>query len=723
MAKSTPKYSFETIDQVLSDIKQNKGLEAPTKVPGLGSSKSVLPSSNINSVLSYGGGNPKKAVRIAEYNVPLESVYERLNDGSYTSKYENYLGAEGNENRLALQQSGWEQTGKGLLKNVSKVGTYAFDSVVGTAYGLTKALTSGQLRNLYDNELTNHLDDMNKKLDYALPNYYSDEQKSMSWLRQMGTVNFWANDVAGGFAFVGGALLPQIAIGVATGGASLPSLGVTAGKLGAKLAFKAGKEVAEEAAKATIKKGIKSNLDDGLKAIGSASQKLGQATGYTKGKNVIKSYQQAVLGDKLGTFTNTAGFLARTSSFEAGMEARQAMKESVDNYYQQFQEQNGRMPTFEESQAFMGDAVKASNKVFGANMSILTLSNAVMFGKKILPESASNWINKTIGGKVNNIIGLGTKSSVIDGKLTYTMLGANRAQKIAGKAYKTFSKPLVEGLYEEGLQGVASKTMKNYLDAKYDKNNLDGYSFWSSLNDGFAEQYGSNEGWKEMAIGMIVGFAGGGMTPGAIKNGYAFSGFGKNSYTSRRAEIESNIKRANDGIELLSNLNRTSATVAKEAAMNSGDTSNFTGAEDTLSHYNFIRSQESINSYSQMKNDFNVIADNLQFEDESIEALNRAGLDADSYRTKLKDDFSKSLANYQFAKKAVESLGLNKTLKDIPGNIAEISDALMFGIMAGKDSFENSKNIASQIDSIIGTEGTFNHLNFYNNLDQDKKID
>jgi hypothetical protein len=721
MAKNTPKYSFETIDQVLSDIKQKKGLETPTTTSSLGSSRSVLPQKNVSSALLYGGGDPKKAIRIAEYSVPLESVYDRLNDGSYAARYENYLGAEGNENRLALQQSGGEQLLKGLTKNSAKAFNYAFDSVVGTAYGLTKALTSGSLRDLYDNELTNKLDDMNKQLDYALPNYYSDEQKSMSFLRSMGTANFWANDVAGGAAFVAGALLPQIAIGIATGGASLPSLAATAGKFGAKLAFKAGKEVAEETAKAALKKGIKSSLDDGLKAIGGISEKIGQATGYTKGKNVIKSYQQAILGDKLGTFTNTTGFLARSAGFEAGMESRQALKESTDNYYQQFQAQNGRMPNAEEYGEFMNDAVKASNKVFGANMAILSLSNAVMFGKKILPESTSNWVNKTIGGKVNNLIGLGTKSAVVDGKLTYTMLGANRGQKIAGKAYKTFSKPLVEGLYEEGFQGVASKTMKNYLDSKYDKNNLEGYSFWGSLNDSFAEQYGTNEGWKEMTIGMLIGFAGGAIQPGAVKNGYAFSGFGKNSYTSRRSEIESNLKRANDGIELLSNLNRTSAAVAKDSAMNSGESSDFVGAEDTLSHYNFIRSQESINSPTQMTKDFNVVIDNLQFEDESLEALSSAGLDPDTYKTKLKDDFSKYLSIYKFSKKAVEALGLNQKLKDTPGNIAEISDALMFGIMAGKDSFENSKNIASQIDAIIGSEGVFNHLNFYNNLDQKQK--
>lgn len=721
MAKNTPKYSFETIDQVLSDIKQSKGLTSPAKTPSLGSSRSVLPQTNISSSLTYGGGDPKKAMRIAEYSVPMESVYDRLNDGSYVAKFENYLGAEGNENRLALQQSGGEQVLKGLTKNAVKSFNYAFDSVVGTAYGLTKALTSGSIRDLYDNELTNKLDDMNKQLDYALPNYYSDEQKSMSVLRSMGTANFWANDFAGGAAFVAGALLPQIAIGIATGGASAPGLAATVGKFGAKLAFKAGKEVAEEAAKATIKKGIKSSLDDGLKAIGGVSEKIGQATGYTKGKNVIKSYQQAILGDKLGTFTNTTGFLARSAGFEAGMESRQALKESTDNYYQQFQKQNGRMPNSEEYSEFMNDAVKASNKVFGANMAILSLSNAVMFGKKILPESTSNWVNKTIGGKVNNLIGLGTKSAVTDGKLAYTMLGANRGQKIAGKLYKTLGKPITEGLYEEGFQGVASKTMKNYLDSKYDKNNLEGYSFWGSLNDSFVEQYGTNEGWKEMTIGMLIGFAGGAMTPGALKNGYAFSGFGKNSYSSRRSEIESNLKRANDGIELLSNLNRTSAAVAKDAAMNSGNTSDFLGAEDTLSHYNFIRSQESINSLNQMTKDFNVVIDNLQFEDESLEALTSAGLDADTYKTKLKNDFSNSLSNYKFAKKAVEAIGLNKKLRDTPGNIAEVSDALMFGIMSGKDSFENSRNIAGQIDSIIGAEGTFNHLNFYNNLEQDKK--
>ena len=70
-----------------------------------------------------------------------------------------------------------------------------------------------------------------------------------------------------------------------------------------KLAFKAAKETAEEVAK----KSIKNLVVDGLESAGKASAKIANATGYTKGKNIIKGYQQAILGDKLGTFTNTTG--------------------------------------------------------------------------------------------------------------------------------------------------------------------------------------------------------------------------------------------------------------------------------------------------------------------------------------------------------------------------------------------------------------------------------
>ena len=42
-------------------------------------------------------------------DVPLTAVYNKLSDGTYIPKYENYAGAFGNEDRLAKSDRDWEK--------------------------------------------------------------------------------------------------------------------------------------------------------------------------------------------------------------------------------------------------------------------------------------------------------------------------------------------------------------------------------------------------------------------------------------------------------------------------------------------------------------------------------------------------------------------------------------------------------------------------------------
>lgn len=645
---------------------------------------------------------PTNKIKVHEFDVPKAALYDRLSDGSYIAKYENYVGAVGNEDRLAKQQSSAEKVFNGLTKNTAKMFNYAADSIVGTAYGIATGISRGSLSAVYDNEFSNWMDDTNKKLDNKLANYYTDEEKSQSFLKSLGTANFWANDVAGGLAFVGGALLPDIAIGIATGGSSLA---VSSAKFGAKFGLKA---LAKEGGEALIKAGIRKG-----------SEKIAEKMGA----KALKTYTYARLGSKVGTVADNALFLARTSNFEAGMEARQNFKDSVDTFYNTFEEKNGRQPTYDEAKAFMDNARSAANGVYGANIAVLSVSNAVMFGKRILPSSLTGKLSN-VG---NRLIGLGTKAETVAakeglGKIVQTsMRGANKAQKILGKSYSILRKPLTEGLYEEGFQGVAGKTMQNYLEAKYDPKHTDTYSAWSAMHDAFNEQYTSNEGWKEMGIGMIIGFAGGAIQPGA-KFKDRFPGFGAQSWGAAYKAKEAGIERSNKGIELLASMNRTAAVKAMSDARQSGSTDEFSeNFENKINHYNFIKSQEMASDMSQIRDTHDQTIDNLKIDDETLVQLQDAGITEDAYKQSLKDEFKQNQKDYKIAKSSVEALGLDKKIKNTRGNLAEIGDALTLNIMLGKGALHSAKAVANELDSAIGTSGIYSHLLHYENLEEQDK--
>lgn len=628
------------------------------------------------------------AVQDVKYNVHMDTIYDRLNDGTYVAKFDNYAGGIGNEDRLAKKQTGLEQFWHGATKAGLKTLTYAFDATVGTLYGIVNAIDTGSWEGLYDNEFSNTIDDWNKQLDYNLPNYYSDEQKSQSVLRNMGTVNFWANDVAGGLAFVGGALLPELAIAAVTGGASAPTSFAKIGfKTGTKKFLKVGtKKIAKEGVEVSVKTGLSS-----------------------KGIDLMRGHRMSKIGEYTGEALKTGGFLVRTSNFEAGMEARHTLHDSVDEYLNTFKEINGRPPSFEEYSEFMDDAVTASNYVYGANMAILSVSNLAMFGSKF-------GIGINIGKKTNNfgnrVIGLGVKKTAGE---QLALRGVSKSQKFLGNSYKILSKPAVEGLYEEGLQGVIGKTMQNYLQAKYDPEYEQGYGLWSSLTDAFSEQYTSKDGWKEMAIGMIIGMG------APVLQGQAPSGFGKNSRKSREKQIQGQIDLANKGQTILKNMDRANSMYNYRNRMETEEVvDEDTDISNTIINTEYIKTQEHIKTSGEIEEDFNALVDNMELSSEQTEQLGGKE-NAESYKSFLKENFARDAKNYRTAKSIVQSLGLAGKLKDNVGNIQEVGEFLTMNIMVGKTSLSKAENIAKQIDALVGTDGIFDHMEHYNNMSQEKK--
>lgn len=636
-----------------------------------------------------------------QYDTPNEAIFHRYSDGTYQAKFENYLGATGNEDRLGQLQSGWEQLGYGLVKNARKMGNYVLDATIGTLAGITKSIGEGSLSGFWNNDVSKTLDEWNQSLDYKLPNYYTNEQRSMGVLRSLGTANFWGNDVAGGLAFVGGALIPEIALGIMTGGATI-SGGLA--KIGLKSALKS-----------TAKKGLKEGAEQlfdptnytnltkaklGYTKQGFSTEKFIQsaqkASELDGGLDLMKASQKVKRYATAGNVLDTGLFITRTSGFEAGMEARHNFNESVENYVNNFEAENGRTPTAEEIGKFTNDAVNVANGVFGFNMGVLGVSNYAMFGKTLGIKTSKITTGKNF---FNSAIGLGVEKSTEDAA-KLALKGANRAQKITGSAYKIFSKPLVEGVYEEGLQGVIGKTMQNYMEGKYSKDKDATLDFSSSLFKSFGEQYGTKEGWKEMTVGMIIGFTGGPIVERSYK---ALPGFGNNSRKAAQEALGKDVDKVNTGVSILRNMNRaSSAANFRTEFENRASQSKRSTFEESNINMAFIQSQESLKSLNTIKNDFNKVMDESDFNDLNL------GDGVEDYKNQLKENFANDVTHYQNAKNLVSNLNLADLQIGKQFEVKDYMTALFFN--AGK-STERAKSIANEIDSLTGESGTYNSLN------------
>ena len=114
----------------------------------------------------------------------------------------------------ANNQWGVAKLGAGISKGLVLAGTTFVDGTLGFAYGLTQAVNSwsqgdGFLKGaskLWDNEISNALSDINKKMEEWLPNYRTQAEIEGPWYNNLDTMNFWADSFIKNLGFTVGAL-------------------------------------------------------------------------------------------------------------------------------------------------------------------------------------------------------------------------------------------------------------------------------------------------------------------------------------------------------------------------------------------------------------------------------------------------------------------------------------------------------------------------------------
>lgn len=469
------------------------------------------------------------------------------------------------------EYQGWdEQLGNGLLKFAGKTGT-AVAGGLGMIPGLFYGAATGSLTNIYDNAFQRALDDANKAMDEALPNYVTNEERENNVLQSMGTMNFWANDFLGGASFVTGAILTELA----TAGLASPIVGLKAASYLKNLSYG-------------------SKLDD---VAGLASK----FNNYNTALNVGKFGRQMLTG----------------AGYEAGVEARGFIDEAKEQWINEFIETRGREPMEEELALAMNDIRSVANGVFGTNLALVSASNIITLPKyfgpgisKKLGVNAGEEANKKWVKSADELTEAELKTAAKNTGKTVEQLKAdkwvnkfdtfNKYEKAAYYAKEALEKPITEGLVEEGMQSFINKTALDYIDSKYEGYNIDAPTdLVESMSKAFSETYGGNDSefWKEVVIGGLLGGIGGIKLKG---------GLGYDIKNPKSPEVQKLIAEASQrGMTketIQSAIRQANITAKQDAAIETGDMFDAKNKEDQ-SQFDYVATKIKLGRFDEIESE------------------------------------------------------------------------------------------------------------------------
>lgn len=593
--------------------------------------------------------------------ISLEDSRYRLSSGTWIPKYESYIPGVDNDTRLSRSQGRTEKWMRGLGKFVGKAALYGLGGVIQPFYGIYAGVSRGNFNAVFDNDFTRWLDDQDKKMDYGLAHYYNREERDMNFLQSMTTANFWSNDFLSGLAFTAGAMLSSAVYS----GAGLMNLARTGARAGVALA------------------------------------RIGKAASDTK--KAFGAYLRAArIGQRVGKGLDTAAFLGTSTAWEASVEARSMLMEAEENFRQSYRNAYGREVPYEELMKFRADNANAANAVFAANVGILSLSNIAMFGDMFgMDLGVDKFIKR-------NIFGVGAER--MDNGMLRTIT-PKKWQKIAGNTFNIIKRPVSEGLYEEGLQGVASKSAEDWVESRYNPMAIrQNIGYMEAIKNGFKETYGSSQGWKEIGIGMIIGSVMGGKTFGGIKEW---------SQDMSRNKGMVDAYNANAGALTTAAIRAIRGSMALNAQLSGVDTSyesdgRIINKDFSDAVFNRLRYDSEMGMLDDTKENFRTVVESIPNSDIASD-MNMTDEQVNEYKADLVNEFNKKVDNFTMANRFADSL-----TEGIPNRSfnAYISNMAYNGLEA-KD---NLNDIANQLRRIYNTD-IGPALDIYSRLNPDSSRD
>lgn len=597
--------------------------------------------------------------------ISLEDSRYRLSSGTWIPKYESYIPGVDNDTRLSRSQSRTEKWMRGLGKLAGKTALYGLGGVIQPFYGIYAGVSRGSFNAVSDNDFTRWLDDQDKKMDYGLAHYYNREERDMNFLQSMTTANFWSNDFLSGLAFTAGAMLSSAVYS----GAGLMNLARTVARAGVVLA------------------------------------RIGKAASDTK-KAFGVYLRAARTGRRIGKGLDTLAFLGTSTSWEASVEARSMLMEAEENFRQSYRNDYGREVPYEELMKFRADNANAANAVFAANVGILSLSHIAMLGNMFgMGLGVDKFIKR-------NIFGVGAER--MDNGMLRTIT-PKKWQKIAGNTFNIIKRPVSEGLYEEGLQGVASKSAEDWVESRYNPMAIrQNIGYMEAIKNGFKETYGSSQGWKEIGIGMIIGSVMGGKTFGGIKEW---------SQDMSRNEGMVEAYNTNAGALTSAAVQAIRGSMALNAQLsglstdnNADDIPNSRIVDKTFSDavFNRLRYDQEMGMLDDTKENFKTVIESIPNSDIASD-MNMTDEQVNEYKSDLISEFNKKVDNFTMASRFADSLtdGIsNRSFNTYISNMA----------YNGLEAKDNLDDIANQLGRIYNTD-IGPALDIYSRLNPDSSRD
>lgn len=593
--------------------------------------------------------------------ISLEDSRYRLSSGTWIPKYESYIPGVDNDTRLSRSQGRTEKWMRGLGKFVGKAALYGLGGVIQPFYGIYAGVSRGNFNAVFDNDFTRWLDDQDKKMDYGLAHYYNREERDMNFLQSMTTANFWSNDFLSGLAFTAGAMLSSAVYS----GAGLMNLARTGARAGVALA------------------------------------RIGKAASDTK-KAFGVYLRAARTGRRIGKGLDTLAFLGTSTSWEASVEARSMLMEAEENFRQSYRNAYGREVPYEELMKFRADNANAANAVFAANVGILSLSNIAMFGDMFgMDLGVDKFIKR-------NIFGVGAER--MDNG-TLRAITPKKWQKVAGNTFNIIKRPVSEGLYEEGLQGVASKSAKDWVESRYNPMAIrQNIGYMEAIKNGFKETYGSSQGWKEIGIGMIIGSVMGVKTFGGIKEW---------SQDMSRNKGMVDAYNANAGALTTAAVRAIRGSMALNAQLSGIDTSyesdgRIINKDFSDAVFNRLRYDSEMGMLDDTKENFRTVVESIPNSDIASD-MNMTDEQVNEYKADLVNEFNKKVDNFIMANRFADSLTDGISNRSFNAYISNMA-------YNGLEAKDNLNDIANQLRRIYNTD-IGPALDIYSRLNPDSSRD
>lgn len=585
--------------------------------------------------------------------IKLDEAYDFLSDGNIgLAKFKSYMPGRDNEDYYGRRQTTWNKAVNGIGKLVTKTALYGVSGVVGIIPAAYNLIKTGTLSSAFDNDFTRTINDIDERINHSLPHYYTREERDMGFLQSLGTANFIFNDVIGnGLSFTTGAILSVYL----TGGMGVSSLGAVGAKVGMRVA---GKMAASKIAASAVKS-----------AFGA----------YRAG---------AMYGRAIGNMAKVGVNTFVGAGWESAVEAQSFMKDSESKYKEYFKNMYGRNPNQSEMAEFKSSISDTANSIFLANMGIVGLSNYLLLGKYLGVDTgfASKYIpglkgvsNTYRGSKSfvdRYLFGLGTKKVAGDAGRLQTVK-ANLFQKSLATVWNVSKRPISEGVWEEGMQGVAQRMGEDFIRSRYDKTYLDATSsIVDSFSKAIAEQFTTKEGLKEIGIGALIGGLFG------ARNG----AFGLYERRNKERTINTDVEKFNSNNAFTSQSVKDSMRNLAEfnAQMNDPESDYYSKFE--LSDRMGMLEDTANNFRSMVKSlDESELASEMKVDEETVK----------KYKEDIIKDFDKKLANYKKASSFAEAITAETSSDLYRSNVA---NAVFKGLDAEDIAMETSNDIADYVN-------------------------